>query len=143
MPPTTVSFDSSLSLLTKENGGSNTNIHLGKRKVSEISMAPAEDVFHVPRHQTASILKLEDGYHQIPKTKIVCTLGPASRSVEMICKLLNAGMSVARFNFSHGSHQYHQETLDNLRLAMQHTAIHCAVMLDTKVHIIIIFFDII
>nr|XP_043622678.1 pyruvate kinase, cytosolic isozyme-like [Erigeron canadensis] len=67
-----------------------------------------------------------------PKTKIVCTLGPASRSVEMIEKLLRAGMTVARFNFSHGSHEYHQETLDNLRKAMNNTRIPCAVMLDTK-----------
>lgn len=67
------------------------------------------------------------------KTKIVCTLGPASRSVEMIEKLLRAGMNVARFNFSHGSHAYHQETLDNLRMAMENTGILCAVMLDTKV----------
>ncbi|KAF5725706.1 pyruvate kinase cytosolic isozyme [Tripterygium wilfordii] len=67
-----------------------------------------------------------------PKTKIVCTLGPASRSVEMIEKLLMAGMNVARFNFSHGSHSYHQETLDNLRTAMNNTGILCAVMLDTK-----------
>ncbi|XP_008781216.1 pyruvate kinase, cytosolic isozyme [Phoenix dactylifera] len=67
-----------------------------------------------------------------PKTKIVCTLGPASRSVPMIEKLLRAGMNVARFNFSHGSHAYHQETLDNLRTAMDNTGILCAVMLDTK-----------
>jgi pyruvate kinase len=68
-----------------------------------------------------------------PKTKIVCTLGPASRSVPMIEKLLRAGMNVARFNFSHGSHEYHQETLDNLKAAMVNTGILCAVMLDTKV----------
>ncbi|RRT75850.1 hypothetical protein B296_00022842 [Ensete ventricosum] len=68
-----------------------------------------------------------------PKTKIVCTLGPASRSVEMLERLLRARMNVARFNFSHGSHAYHQETLDNLRAAMENTGILCAVMLDTKV----------
>ncbi|CAI9260232.1 unnamed protein product [Lactuca saligna] len=67
-----------------------------------------------------------------PKTKIVCTLGPASRSVPMVEKLLKAGMNVARFNFSHGSFEYHQETLDNLRQAMDNTGILCAVMLDTK-----------
>ncbi|CAN8254349.1 unnamed protein product [Cochlearia groenlandica] len=66
------------------------------------------------------------------KTKIVCTLGPVSRSVEMIEKLLKAGMNVARFNFSHGTHSYHQETLDNLRTAIKNTGILCAVMLDTK-----------
>uniref|UniRef100_A0A1J3K9V0 Pyruvate kinase n=1 Tax=Noccaea caerulescens TaxID=107243 RepID=A0A1J3K9V0_NOCCA len=69
---------------------------------------------------------------QRPKTKIVCTLGPASRSVPMVEKLLRAGMNVARFNFSHGSHEYHQETLDNLHQAMLNTGILCAVMLDTK-----------
>ncbi|XP_045793816.1 pyruvate kinase, cytosolic isozyme-like [Trifolium pratense] len=67
-----------------------------------------------------------------PKTKIVCTLGPASRSVPMVEKLLRAGMNVARFNFSHGSHEYHQETLNNVRTAMENTGILCAVMLDTK-----------
>ncbi|KAL5720778.1 pyruvate kinase [Ranunculus cassubicifolius] len=67
-----------------------------------------------------------------PKTKIVCTLGPSSRSVPMLEKLLRAGMNVARFNFSHGDHNYHQETLNNLRTAMVNTDILCAVMLDTK-----------
>ncbi|KAI5073292.1 hypothetical protein GOP47_0011305 [Adiantum capillus-veneris] len=67
-----------------------------------------------------------------PKTKIVCTLGPKSRDVPIIERLLRAGMSVARFNFSHGSHEYHQETLDNLRIAQHNTQIMCAVMLDTK-----------
>ncbi|KAK4706912.1 hypothetical protein R3W88_033532 [Solanum pinnatisectum] len=67
-----------------------------------------------------------------PKTKIVCTLGPASRSVPMVEKLLRADMNVARFNFSHGSHDYHQETIDNLRQAMENTGILCAIMLDTK-----------
>ena len=74
-----------------------------------------------------------EGRGERPKTKIVCTLGPASRSVEVIEKLLRAGMNVARFNFSHGSHPYHQQTLDNLRTAMSNTHTLCAVMLDTKV----------
>ena len=47
-------------------------------------------------------------------------------------KLLCAGMSVARFNFSHGTHEYHQETLNNLHKAMVNTRCMCAVMLDTK-----------
>lgn len=68
----------------------------------------------------------------IPKTKIVCTLGPKSRDVAVVERLLKAGMNVARFNFSHGSHEYHQETLDNLRIAQHNTQIMCAVMLDTK-----------
>ncbi|KAM1064722.1 hypothetical protein ACFX15_019811 [Malus domestica] len=78
------------------------------------------------------ILKELPNDGRIPKTKIVCTLGPSSRSVPMVEKLLRAGMNVARFNFSHGTHDYHQETLDNLRTAMHNTQILCAVMLDTK-----------
>ncbi|GER24916.1 pyruvate kinase [Striga asiatica] len=78
------------------------------------------------------IMKEAPSSGRIPKTKIVCTLGPASRSVPMLEKLLRAGMNVARFNFSHGSHEYHQETLDNLKIAMHNTQILCAVMLDTK-----------
>ncbi|MCO5595315.1 hypothetical protein L7F22_049356 [Adiantum nelumboides] len=73
--------------------------------------------------------KVAGGY---PKTKIVCTLGPKSRDVPVLERLLRAGMSVARFNFSHGSHEYHQETLDNLKIAQHNTQMLCAVMLDTK-----------
>lgn len=51
----------------------------------------------------------------------------------MVFPPFQAGMNVARFNFSHGSHEYHQETLDNLRQAMANTQIMCAVLLDTKV----------
>ncbi|CAI9097113.1 OLC1v1033438C1 [Oldenlandia corymbosa var. corymbosa] len=78
------------------------------------------------------ILKELPNDGRVPKTKIVCTIGPASRSVPMLEKLLRAGMNVARFNFSHGTHEYHQETLNNLRIAMHNTQILCAVMLDTK-----------
>ena len=67
-----------------------------------------------------------------PKSKIVCTLGPVSRTVPILEKMLKAGMSIARFNFSHGSHEYHQETLDNLRQASKNTGILCAVLQDTK-----------
>eukprot|EP00959_Pyramimonas_sp_CCMP1952_P405418 8496971-Pyramimonas_sp.AAC.1 len=66
------------------------------------------------------------------KTKIVCTLVPSSRDIDTLKKLLRTGMNVARFNFSHGTHEYHQETLDNLRAACKLTNIFCAVLLDTK-----------
>ncbi|CAI9091250.1 OLC1v1026222C4 [Oldenlandia corymbosa var. corymbosa] len=64
-------------------------------------------------------------------TKIVGTLGPKSRSVEIISGCLKAGMSVARFDFSWGAAEFHQETLENLKVAIKSTKKLCAVMLDT------------
>ncbi|KAL7225414.1 hypothetical protein ACSBR1_020732 [Camellia fascicularis] len=64
-------------------------------------------------------------------TKIVGTLGPKSRSVEVIEACLEAGMSVARFDFSWLDDNYHQETLENLRIAVKNVKRLCAVMLDT------------
>ena len=49
------------------------------------------------------------------RTKIVATLGPSSNSVETILKLVNAGIDVARLNFSHGNHQSHQKLIQNIR----------------------------
>ena len=51
------------------------------------------------------------------KTKIVCTLGPASSTVEQLQSMIQAGMDVARMNFSHGTHDEHLQTLKNLRQA--------------------------
>ncbi|KAK6136036.1 hypothetical protein DH2020_030246 [Rehmannia glutinosa] len=64
-------------------------------------------------------------------TKIVGTLGPKSRSVEAISGCLQAGMSVARFDFSWGDAEFHQETLENLKAAIKSTRKLCALMLDT------------
>src|ERR1700736_4845831 len=49
--------------------------------------------------------------------KIVCTLGPASDSADMIERLMRAGMDVARLNFSHGTHEEHARTIERLREA--------------------------
>jgi pyruvate kinase len=64
-------------------------------------------------------------------TKIIGTLGPNSRSVEILEKLLKAGMSVARFDFTWGDDSFHQETLDNLKIAIKNTRRLCAIMLDS------------
>lgn len=68
------------------------------------------------------------------KTKIICTLGPACWSVETLGALVDAGMNVARLNFSHGDHEGHAATLTRLRTALSSRRNkHVAVMLDTKV----------
>ncbi len=66
------------------------------------------------------------------KTKIICTLGPASQSEEMLEKMLRAGMDVARMNFSHGDHESHKKTLDTFRKVRDGLGLPAAVMLDTK-----------
>lgn len=66
------------------------------------------------------------------RTKIICTLGPASSDEKMIEKMLKNGMNVARFNFSHGTHEYHKEMIDRFRKVRDELGIPAAVMLDTK-----------
>lgn len=51
------------------------------------------------------------------RTKIICTLGPACWEVDQLEKLIDAGMSIARFNFSHGDHEGHLACLNRLRTA--------------------------
>ncbi|CAI5487870.1 unnamed protein product [Closterium sp. Naga37s-1] len=80
----------------------------------------------------ASILESSSYHKSLPcLTKIVATVGGTSQSVEVLEGLLEAGMNVARFDFSHGDSDYHQTTLDNLRAAMRKTKKLCAVMFDT------------
>ena len=66
------------------------------------------------------------------KTKIICTLGPASDTPEMMEALIKSGMNVARFNFSHGSHQEHKGRLDTLKAAREKLDIPVGALLDTK-----------
>ncbi|WP_188067415.1 pyruvate kinase [Brevibacillus brevis] len=66
------------------------------------------------------------------KAKIVCTIGPASESVETLKKLIEAGMNVARLNFSHGSHEEHAARIVNIRQASKETGKPVAILLDTK-----------
>ncbi len=66
------------------------------------------------------------------KTKIVCTLGPASNSSEMIEKMIKTGMNVARLNFSHGTHEEHAEVIDRIKEVRDRLGVPLAIMLDTK-----------
>lgn len=66
------------------------------------------------------------------KTKIVCTLGPASSSEEVIEKMLKGGMNVARLNFSHGTHEYHKEMIETFRRVRDRLKVSAGILLDTK-----------
>ena len=64
------------------------------------------------------------------KTKLVCTIGPASDSPEMIEKMIEAGMNVARLNFSHGDFAGHGEVIQKIRKAAAKTSRRVAIMAD-------------
>ena len=64
------------------------------------------------------------------RTKILATIGPASDSLEMIKKLMRAGVNVFRLNFSHGSHEYHYDVLERIRKAEKETGLFVGVLQD-------------
>ncbi|WP_373471148.1 pyruvate kinase [Carnobacterium alterfunditum] len=66
------------------------------------------------------------------KTKIVCTIGPASEKVEQLVQMIDAGMNVARLNFSHGDFEEHGARIINIREASKRTGKMVAILLDTK-----------
>ena len=66
------------------------------------------------------------------KTKIICTIGPASESEEVLKKMCLAGMNVARLNFSHGTHAEHQAKIDTIKKVREELNLPIAIMLDTK-----------
>lgn len=66
------------------------------------------------------------------KTKIVCTIGPASDSKEVLRELMNSGMNVARLNFSHGTHEEHEKRIRTIKEVREELGLHVAILLDTK-----------
>ena len=68
----------------------------------------------------------------VRKTKIVCTIGPASESLENTKKLIQAGMNVARLNFSHGDYEEHGNRIKTIRQACKELGKTVAILLDTK-----------
>jgi pyruvate kinase len=73
-----------------------------------------------------------NGERTLRKTKVIATIGPACDSTSRITQMIEAGMNVARLNFSHGTHEEHRERLRRVREASRALDAHVAVMLDTK-----------
>ncbi|MCL1904454.1 MAG: pyruvate kinase [Oscillospiraceae bacterium] len=66
------------------------------------------------------------------KTKIVCTVGPATKDDDILRGMINAGMNVARFNFSHGTHESHKAALEQLKRVRKDMGVFVGALLDTK-----------
>lgn len=66
------------------------------------------------------------------KTKIVCTIGPASANETVLREMIRGGMDVARLNFSHGDHESHKKTADMIKSVREELGTHTALLLDTK-----------
>lgn len=66
------------------------------------------------------------------KTKIICTIGPASESPEIFTAMCENGLNVARLNFSHGTHEQHQKKIDMIKSVREKLDLPIAIMLDTK-----------
>lgn len=66
------------------------------------------------------------------RTKIVCTIGPASEGRDTLIGMVKAGMNVCRLNFSHGSYEEHQKRIDTIKSVREELGVPLAIMLDTK-----------
>ena len=66
------------------------------------------------------------------KTKVICTIGPASDNEDILRQMMKAGMNVARCNFSHSNHEQHKARMDMIKRVRDELKLPIAIMLDTK-----------
>ncbi|VEN39968.1 unnamed protein product [Callosobruchus maculatus] len=104
-------------------------------RVLPLQLSAAEAMSHLD-HMCALDINSRASYVRL--SGIICTIGPASRDPAMLEKMMDVGMNVARLNFSHGSHEYHAETIKNIRTAVENYSkkigmpYPLAIALDTK-----------
>ncbi|CAM5554808.1 acetate kinase [Streptomyces microflavus] len=101
----------------------------GPRTGRQLSTPAPLCIFHQTEYSAA---KQTDRIRLMRRSKIVCTLGPAVDSHEQLVALIEAGMSVARFNFSHGTHEEHQGRYDRVRKAAAETGRAVGVLADLQ-----------
>eukprot|EP00879_Flechtneria_rotunda_P019982 GHRR01021008.1.p1 GENE.GHRR01021008.1~~GHRR01021008.1.p1 ORF type:complete len:253 (+),score=41.99 GHRR01021008.1:220-978(+) len=73
-----------------------------------------------------------NGFRSTRRTKLVCTIGPASCSYEVLSKLAENGMNVARLNMTHGNHAWHEQVVERIRRLNKEKGYCIAIMVDTE-----------
>ncbi|XP_047133063.1 pyruvate kinase PKM isoform X1 [Hydra vulgaris] len=94
---------------------------------------PVTYPFAMTRGEYLSLLNIDQPPTVVRGTGIICTIGPSSQEVSVLEELIANGLNIARINFSHGSYEYHQKTIDNIRIAAKTIFPHVVgLALDTK-----------
>ncbi|XP_014680716.1 PREDICTED: pyruvate kinase PKM-like isoform X2 [Priapulus caudatus] len=99
--------------------------------LQEQQQQAADQVTHL---EHIAALDIDSPPHLMRKSGLICTIGPASNAVSTLKEMMKAGMNIARMNFSHGSHEYHAQTIANVRAAVAEfeSVRPVAIALDTK-----------
>ena len=98
-----------------------------KPSANDLELGPVIEIDRV----VESDLK-ENGFRGTRKTKIVCTIGPATCGIEDIEALAVGGMNVARLNMCHGTHEWHRSVIEKIRRLNEEKGFGVSIMMDTQ-----------